>query len=253
MPASRDISLREAKVLWGMAAARCCFQSDCRVLCAAPATPMDPAAPLGEMAHIIAHSDVGPRGDASYPEELRNKYENLVLLCGHHHTVVDVQPNSYTSADLKAWKAAHETWVRQRLTEEVPRVGFAELEIVTRGYLTQPGDPTADLTVTAPAEKMRRNELTPQILSYVRMGIAGANEVRDFVDDVGHIDPDFPERLRAGFVSLYDKLRAEGLQGDSLFLGLVESAGGDSGDFKLCAAAHSVVGYLFLTCEVFTP
>lgn len=236
-----------------MAAARCCFVPACRVLCVAPAQPSDPAAPLGQMAHIIAHSDTGPRGDPSFPAARRNRYENLVLLCGHHHTAVDVQPNSYTIADLRAWKATHEAWVRQRLAEEFPKVGFAELEMVTRGYLAHPDDPTVDLTITAPAEKMKRNALTSQVLSYLRMGIAGANEVERYVADLGRVDPDFSERLRAGFLKVYDGLRAEGHEGDSLFLGLVERAGGGAADFKLSAAAHSVVGYLFLTCEVFTP
>jgi hypothetical protein len=51
----------------------------------------EPAAVVGQTAHIVAHGDQGPRADPSYPSERRNLAENLVLLCPTHHVLVDAQ------------------------------------------------------------------------------------------------------------------------------------------------------------------
>lgn len=86
---------KDLKLLWGLAAARCACKK-CRVECVAEGTAKDRAAIFGKIAHIVAHSDTGPRADPSYPKKLRDKYENLILLCGNHHDIVDVQENTYT-------------------------------------------------------------------------------------------------------------------------------------------------------------
>ncbi len=97
----------------GLAAARCAFPSpNCRVQCVSEGTELDRAAIFGKIAHIVAHSDIGPRADPTYPKELRDKYENLILLCGNHHNIVDYQHNTYTINDLRSWKSDHERWVR---------------------------------------------------------------------------------------------------------------------------------------------
>ncbi len=252
MPASRDVADKEIKILWALAAGRCAFPQ-CRTLCVAEASTVDPAVPLGEMAHIVAHSDAGPRADASFPRARRNTYGNLLLLCPTHHTLVDKQESTFTITDLATWKREHEAWVRQRLAEEFPSVGFTELEMVTRGLLAGRGDASQDLTLTAPGEKMTRNSLTTQVLMLVQMGVAGAGEVRSFVSELARLDPDFPERLKAGFVNLYRELRSLGNEGDTLFLALSERVAGASGDFRLRMAGLAVIGYLFLTCELFEP
>lgn len=44
------------------------------------------------MAHIIAKSENGPRGN-NLPED--NTYDNLILLCPNHHKTVDKNPLEY--------------------------------------------------------------------------------------------------------------------------------------------------------------
>ena len=249
-PASRTVSTADTKLLWGMAAARCAFPQ-CRRVCSAPSTTLDPAVVLGEMAHIVAHSDLGPRGDPEYPAERRATYENMILLCSPHHTTVDRQPNSYTMSDLRTWKTDHESWVRVRLAQEMPNVGFAELEVVTRAILALPEQPNTSYAVTPPAEKMAKNGLSSRVRLTLQMGLAGGPEVEKFVDYVGVRDSEFPERLRSGFLLKYEQLRAEGLRGDAVFHSLVEFASGPSSDILRIAAGLAVVGYLFMTCEVF--
>lgn len=61
---------------------------------------------LGERAHIRSSKPGGPRHDASYGNA--DRYENLVLLCLDHHTLIDSQPGNYPVALLEQWKADHE-------------------------------------------------------------------------------------------------------------------------------------------------
>jgi len=186
MQASRYISPAEIKILWSLSGGLCAFP-DCRTLCVAPASSVEAAVPLGEQAHIVAHSDVGPRSDPSYPEEKRATYENLILLCPTHHTLVDKQPNTFTVADLRAWKSNHEKWMRGRLGLAVSGIGFIELEAVCRFLLSPAGLPTANFQVTPPAEKMKRNGISPRLENYLRLGIGAASEVERYVNHMAAI------------------------------------------------------------------
>ncbi len=116
----RNVSPRDKTLLWGRAAARCNHPS-CKRFLVEPATSEDAEAMFGQAAHIIAHGETGPRADPSYPADRLDTYENLILLCGNCHAIVDKQPNTYTPADLRAWKQEHESWVQQ-VTEPVGHV-----------------------------------------------------------------------------------------------------------------------------------
>ena len=59
-----------------------------------------------QIAHIRSEKPGGPRYDAGYPRELLNTEENLLLLCGKHHTPVDQHGSVFTTDELLAWKAA---------------------------------------------------------------------------------------------------------------------------------------------------
>ena len=125
---SRSIKQKDLKILFGRAAGRCAFPT-CRVELVASKTEFDSAQVIANVAHIVAHSDDGPRADPTYPRAQRSAYDNLVLLCPTHHDLVDAQDNTYTVETLRAWKSAHEKWVDEQLREAVPRVSFAELEV----------------------------------------------------------------------------------------------------------------------------
>ena len=64
---------------------------------------------IGEICHIHALSPAGPRGDSQLTDKELNSQSNLILLCPTHHAMVDGQPNVYTAAVLKRWKATHES------------------------------------------------------------------------------------------------------------------------------------------------
>jgi hypothetical protein len=110
----RRYPLGDIKILWALAAGHCSFPG-CHEICIAEATSADEAAAIGDVAHIVAHSPNGPRGDPDFPPDALDTYANWILLCPTHHRVVDAQPESYDSATLRRWKAQREAWVAGRL------------------------------------------------------------------------------------------------------------------------------------------
>ena len=105
-----DISL-----LWGRAAGHCSYPGcpeDCSVYLKKTGHTI-----LGEMAHVIARSAAGPRGAASVAN--RDGYENLILLCPTHHTLVDKAPADFPAEELTRWKAEHEARVNAALTAPI--------------------------------------------------------------------------------------------------------------------------------------
>ncbi len=241
---------KDLKVLWGLSQGRCAFPG-CRRRLIEEATDADPVAVIGKIAHIEAHSDRGPRANPRLTEEDRDRYENWILLCGTHHDIVDSQPNSYTPADLRRWKVEHEQWVHDCTREAMPDVSFDELAVVTKAVLASERPASTNFAVTPPQQKMDRNQLTKGVAFELTLGLAKAREVQQFVDHVTSMDQTFPQRLVAGFVAEYGRLREEGLEGDSLFEAMRDFAAQRSRDFKIQAAGLAVLAYLFEKCEVF--
>ena len=62
----------------------------------------------GQICHIRAEKSRGPRFDKSYPVEKRNSAENLILMCGRHHKLIDSEESTYTTATLIEMKRNHE-------------------------------------------------------------------------------------------------------------------------------------------------
>lgn len=248
---SRSYSNKTLKLLWSRSAGLCAFPG-CRKRLTEDSTDQDPAVVLGEAAHISAVSTKGPRGNRDLSLTDRNQYENLVLLCGHHHTLVDKQPDSYPALELTRWKVEHEQWVRQRTREEIPRVDFPQLEIVCEAIL---GTHTEEVPDTqpplAPQEKMDKNGLTDAVRFDLTMGLGGAPKVASFLAGMERLSPNFPEKLKAGFVAAYRRQRLDGFSGDALFEAMkVFSTSGHAG-FSRQAAGLVVLSYLFETCDVF--
>ncbi len=101
------------KMIWGKAAARC---SICKqVLIEEENKNSSYHIPIGEVAHIVAERNDGPRGKSNLTTMERNDIGNLLLLCQKHHTIVDNDTNLYTVGKLNEIKKAHEQWVVNKL------------------------------------------------------------------------------------------------------------------------------------------
>ena len=64
---------------------------------------------VGKICHIKASNPRGPRYDPQQAAAERHGYDNLVLLCGKHHTVIDDDEEAYTVERLVKMKADHES------------------------------------------------------------------------------------------------------------------------------------------------
>lgn len=70
---------------------------------------------VGEVAHIHAASDGGPRADKRLTREQRRSQDNLMLLCSNCHKRIDRNPDQYPAEMLKEAKAKHEGRFKQGL------------------------------------------------------------------------------------------------------------------------------------------
>lgn len=108
----RDIPDREWKVLLSDSGGICAFPG-CGKKLVEPANDHDDAAFLGKIAHIVADSRQGPRGDSPMTDEDRDKHTNLIVVCGDHHDIIDKQPRTYSVSVLRKMKQEHEGRIRQ--------------------------------------------------------------------------------------------------------------------------------------------
>ena len=62
---------------------------------------------IGEMAHIFAALNNGPRPIDTLTDEQRGHYDNIVLLCPNCHSTIDKDADTYTDAVIRRWKLEH--------------------------------------------------------------------------------------------------------------------------------------------------
>lgn len=73
---------------------------------------------VGHICHIVGLK--GARADANFSKDKLNKYENLVLMCRHHHGIIDIDLNTNTIEKLLSIKQQHENLIKQRLKTGEP-------------------------------------------------------------------------------------------------------------------------------------
>lgn len=249
-PPRKAMSVADQRQLW-VNAHGMCSNPDCRRQLIVGATDADSAATTGQHAHVVGHSEGGPRGISPLPQGERETYSNMILLCGDCHALVDGQPNTYTVGVLYGWKAEHEAWVRSCMMQGLSAVTFEDLEEVTDRFAE--ASPQGSTPEVAPdiKEKAANNKLTDRSTNLLTMGVGGAATAGAFIHDIERSKPKFGERLRAGFLTHYYRAVQAGKEGDDIFFDLVEVASKHSMDFQKQAAGLAVLGYLFTTCELF--
>lgn len=80
-----------------------------------PDSDFEKGAIIAEMAHIVADSREGPRGNVPMSEAQRGSHENQIVLCPGHHKIVDSQPQTYSVQVLRQMKADHLAAIRRKL------------------------------------------------------------------------------------------------------------------------------------------
>lgn len=102
-------------LLWGKAAGRCEYEGCNKTLDIDSLTKTD--GNKAYIAHIIADSAGGPRGDEVLSEKLKSDLSNLMLLCDEHHRLIDKEQVLEHPVDrLVKMKKIHESRIN-RLTD----------------------------------------------------------------------------------------------------------------------------------------
>lgn len=113
---TRQYSGRTIKILWGRSAGRCSF-AECRKELLLDDSNYDPVVIIGDIAHVEASSDRGPRSNPNRGTRNRDNYNNLILLCKNCHARIDGQKRKFKRSTIQTIKSDHEMWVRSSLPE----------------------------------------------------------------------------------------------------------------------------------------
>lgn len=106
--AKTTIPNKVANALWARAGG-CCQYRGCPVYLVGDLIVGREDGTFGFLAHIVADSPDGPRGDKFRSVLLAKSLENLMLMCARHHKLIDVDaPNDHPESLLLAMKAEHE-------------------------------------------------------------------------------------------------------------------------------------------------
>jgi hypothetical protein len=188
-------------------------------------------------------------------DEERNSYHNLVYLCNVCHKRIDTLPEGeidYPIERLKAIKAEHEEKVRQAMLDAFADVGFPELQEATNWASTfKPSAVTGDYSLLKVEDKIKKNDLGHDAHGIIAMGLGVASEVSRYIESVAQTDVEFPERLKAGFLEEYWRLKKEGVCGGDLFELMCRFAQQGFQRQSQRSAGLAVLIHLFEACEVF--
>ena len=126
-----DPSPRTINILIARAGGRCQFENCNKNIFLDKVTLS--ASNNSNVAHIIASSPDGPRGNEEQSCVMSNKIENLMLMCLEHHHLIDAEENEpiYTVERLRAMKASQEERI-QKLVDNL------NADVTTILHLTSP-------------------------------------------------------------------------------------------------------------------
>ena len=104
-----NIPQKVQSALWARAAGRCEYRG-CNIDLVGDLIAGKQDGLYGFIAHIVADSADGPRGDVIRSPLLAKSLENLTLMCAKHHKLIDTDaPAEHPEDVLLAMKDAHET------------------------------------------------------------------------------------------------------------------------------------------------
>ena len=113
------ISMKTIKILWANSAGRCSFDGCNKRLCLEDAHEYATYT-IGVMAHIYGRKPGSNRYVPSLTQDFIDSYNNLILLCPDHHSIIDKKENEkhYSTEMLIEMKRKHESTVKNALESE---------------------------------------------------------------------------------------------------------------------------------------
>lgn len=237
-----------------------CAMPQCGLRLTPDSTSGDPIS-IGQAAHIAGEHDGkgkarrSARYDPNMTDVERNHFNNLIYVCGNCHSIIDAFPQGeidYPIDVLLRIKRAHESKVRQAMLDAFADVGFPELQEATQWTTTiQPTEVTIDYSLLTIDDKIQKNQLDLEVRSTIAMGLGVASEVARYIESVAQTDPDFPERLKAGFLKEFWSLKHKGSSGNNLFELMCRFSQQGFQRQAQRSAGLAVLIHLFEACEVF--
>jgi hypothetical protein len=246
----RSYSSKTLKVLFGLSGNKCAVPG-CNNPIIKVGTDLSDELVVGQICHIFAASDDGPRGKSGLTAAQKNAPSNLILCCPTHHVVVDGQHMDYPASDLLEWKRTQERAYRTQLSHSINSIGYSELEIAAKALMSNQAPSASDTKIISPKEKIKKNGLSGSVEFLLNLGTAKSHEVETVLLRAAQLDATFPERLREGFVTRYKELKEDGYNKDDLFYSLYDWAGGGGNDQSREAAGLCILSHLFVICDVF--
>jgi hypothetical protein len=127
------------KRLFAVSGNRCAYRG-----CPQPLIDETTGAVVGEVCHIRGDKKGAKRFDESQSDKDRHGYDNLILMCGTHHTVIDSDEAIFTPEVLLALKAEHEArWKGDPQPDDLCERFAANVTITTQGgSVVAPINPT---------------------------------------------------------------------------------------------------------------
>ena len=109
----------------------------------------------GKVCHIKAKSNLGPRWDESQTDEERHGFQNLILLCGKHHDIVDdkSQVEKFTVEILTGYKKKHEQTGNNELSQDDAKLARRLID----SYLKIDARDEAQVMVNSPGATQIKN------------------------------------------------------------------------------------------------
>ena len=105
--------------LFALSGNQCAFPN-CTNAVTDQVTPGEQPVTLAQRAHIVGVGRQGPRSKAAPLSDNIDSVENLLLLCGEHHRIVDNNPRIYSVEVLAKYKADHEAKMAPKLRPVPP-------------------------------------------------------------------------------------------------------------------------------------
>lgn len=208
---------------------------------------------VGEAAHIRGEKPGAARYDPSMPADECGDVGNLIYLCRNCHRIIDDknQENLWPVERLLKLKKDHEETAVRGMTRSYAEVAFGELKKAVSWIVRQAPAEIVTFDHISLDEKIKKNELSNGSKRIILHGLMSRETVSAYVKMESKLDPDFPGKLKAGFLERYYSLRKEGEKDDDLFELMCGVATQGFHREVERAAGISVLVYLFEICDVF--
>jgi hypothetical protein len=143
----RAPSERTIKRLFALSRNQCAFPTCVGAIIQPSGTP------TGKICHIKARNPGGPRYDPLQTNDERYAFENLILLCGVHHDIVDNDPKTFTVELLKEFKEMHERAGNIELSQEDARLALLLMD----SYIHVQAEGDSQVMVSSPGGTQVKN------------------------------------------------------------------------------------------------